>query len=75
MLLAREGWSVLVAERAERIGGAVVSAEITRPGFVSDVFSTTITSGGKRNPANADFGGSHGRGRLEDFSPSLSRSC
>lgn len=40
VLLAREGWSVLVVERADRIGGAVVSAEITRPGFVSDVFST-----------------------------------
>jgi phytoene dehydrogenase-like protein len=40
VLLAREGWSVLVVERADRIGGAVASAEITRPGSVSDVFST-----------------------------------
>jgi hypothetical protein len=29
--------------------------------------ATTITSGGNRNPANADFGGSQRRGRLDDF--------
>jgi hypothetical protein len=29
--------------------------------------ATTITSGGNRNPANADFGGNHGRGRPDDF--------
>jgi hypothetical protein len=27
----------------------------------------TITSGGNRNPANADFGGSHRRKRADDF--------
>jgi hypothetical protein len=29
--------------------------------------ATTITSGGNRKPANADFGGSHGRGRIGAF--------
>jgi hypothetical protein len=29
--------------------------------------ATTITSDGNRNPANADFGGSPGRGRFDDF--------
>jgi hypothetical protein len=29
--------------------------------------ATTITSGGNRNPANADFGGSHERERGENF--------
>jgi phytoene dehydrogenase-like protein len=38
--LARAGRSVLVAERAERLGGAVASAEVTRPGFVHDLFAT-----------------------------------
>ena len=37
--LARAGWRVLVLERNERIGGAVQSAEITRPGFVHDQWS------------------------------------
>jgi phytoene dehydrogenase-like protein len=31
---------VLVLERAERVGGAVVSDEVTRPGFVHDLFAT-----------------------------------
>jgi hypothetical protein len=29
--------------------------------------ATTITSGGNRNPVNADFGGSQGRGRFDSF--------
>jgi phytoene dehydrogenase-like protein len=37
---ARAGWSVLVLEQAERLGGAVMSAEITLPGFVHDLYST-----------------------------------
>ncbi len=40
--LARAGWSVLVLERGERPGGAVQSAEITRPGFVHDLFATNM---------------------------------
>jgi phytoene dehydrogenase-like protein len=40
--LARAGMDVLVAERNERVGGAVVSAELTRPGFVHDLFATNM---------------------------------
>ena len=39
-LLARRGWEVVVLERAEELGGAVRSAELTLPGFRHDVFST-----------------------------------
>jgi phytoene dehydrogenase-like protein len=38
--LARAGMSTLVLERNERVGGAVASGEITRPGFVHDLFAT-----------------------------------
>jgi len=38
--LARAGWKVLVLERNEKIGGAVQSGEITRPGFIHDLWST-----------------------------------
>ena len=37
--LAREGWSVLVREAEDTIGGGVRSAELTLPGFVHDVCS------------------------------------
>jgi phytoene dehydrogenase-like protein len=35
--LARDGWSVLVLERRATVGGGTRSAELTLPGFVSDV--------------------------------------
>lgn len=38
--LARAGWRTLVLERNDRPGGAVMSAELTRPGFVHDLFAT-----------------------------------
>ena len=38
--LTRAGRDVLVLEQAEQVGGAVASAEITRPGFVHDLFAT-----------------------------------
>lgn len=38
-LLADRGWSVVVCESAEVPGGAVRSAEVTAPGFVTDLFS------------------------------------
>lgn len=38
VLLAKAGWSVAVFERAEVIGGAVRTAEWTRPGFRHDAF-------------------------------------
>jgi phytoene dehydrogenase-like protein len=37
--LAQAGRSVLVLERAERPGGAVVTGELTLPGFSHDIFS------------------------------------
>ncbi len=38
-LLADAGWDVLVVEAAEQPGGAVRSAEITAPGYLSDLCS------------------------------------
>jgi phytoene dehydrogenase-like protein len=38
-LLADAGWSVLVLEAQDEPGGAVRSAEVTEPGFVSDLYS------------------------------------
>jgi phytoene dehydrogenase-like protein len=38
--LARAGWGVIVLEQADRLGGAVMSKEITLPGFVHDLYST-----------------------------------
>ncbi len=37
--LVDAGWDVLVLEAEDAVGGAVRSAEVTRPGFVSDLFS------------------------------------
>ncbi len=37
--LAREGWSVLVLEARDTIGGGMRSAELTLPGFVHDICS------------------------------------
>jgi len=39
-LLAQRGWRVLVLEAESEPGGAVKSAEITEPGFTSDLFSS-----------------------------------
>lgn len=38
-VLADAGWDVVVLEAADHPGGAVSSAEVTAPGFVSDMFS------------------------------------
>jgi phytoene dehydrogenase-like protein len=38
-MLADEGWDVLVLEEQDTPGGAVRSAEVTAPGFVSDLYS------------------------------------
>lgn len=40
--LARAGWRTVVLERAPQIGGAVRSGEVTRPGFVHDLFATNL---------------------------------
>ena len=39
IVLAEAGWSVLVREQADTVGGAARSAEVTRPGFVHDLGS------------------------------------
>ncbi|MCU1594568.1 MAG: FAD-dependent oxidoreductase [Frankiales bacterium] len=39
-ILADRGWDVLVLEAQPTYGGAVKSAEVTAPGFVSDLFSS-----------------------------------
>lgn len=38
-LLADAGWDVVVLEAADEVGGAVRTAELTKPGFHHDVFS------------------------------------
>src|ERR687896_561465 len=43
--LAREGWSVLVREAEESVGGGARSAELTLPGFVHDVCSAIYPFG------------------------------
>src|SRR5919201_4003349 len=39
-LLAKGGWSVCILERNDWLGGAIRTAQITRPGFVHDVFAS-----------------------------------
>jgi phytoene dehydrogenase-like protein len=38
-LLAKAGWRVCILEQADRLGGAIWTAEITEPGFVHEVFA------------------------------------
>lgn len=42
IMLADDGWSVLVVERNETAGGAVRTEEITLPGFRHDLFATNL---------------------------------
>lgn len=42
VMLARAGWKVVVVEANDRPGGAVMSAEVTRPGYVHDLFATNL---------------------------------
>jgi phytoene dehydrogenase-like protein len=39
-LLARAGWRVCVLERNDYVGGAIKTAEITRPGFKHEVYAS-----------------------------------
>ncbi len=41
-LLGRKGHKVLVLERNARIGGCILTDEITEPGFLHDVMATTF---------------------------------
>lgn len=55
-LLAKAGWKVCVLERNDWLGGAVHSAELTKPGYLHDVFSAwhPLWVGGA---AHAELGG------------------
>jgi phytoene dehydrogenase-like protein len=53
--LARAGWSTLVLERAAQPGGAVASAELTRPGYHHDLFATNLNLF-LGSPVNAELG-------------------
>lgn len=66
--LARAGWSVLVLERSDRPGGAVQSEELTRPGFVHDLFATNMNLF-LGSPVQAELGAELARHGLE-FAPS-----
>src|SRR2546421_4260547 len=63
-LLSRGGWDVCVLEREAELGGAIKTAELTRPGFVHDVFSAwhPLWVGG---PAHAELAGELGERGLE----------
>ena len=63
-LLARAGWDVCVLERADELGGAIKTAELTEPGFLHDVFSAwhPLWVGG---PAHAELGDELAAGGLE----------
>mgnify|MGYP000698831555 CR=1 FL=1 len=40
--LAKQGWDVLILEKANQPGGACKSAELTEPGFIHDLYATNI---------------------------------
>ena len=42
LTLARKGWRVLVLERAAEVGGGMRTAEIARPGFKHDLYSSNL---------------------------------
>jgi phytoene dehydrogenase-like protein len=71
MYLARAGWKTLVLERNAQAGGAVRSAEITRPGFVSDLYATNLNLFAG-SPVFAELGeelGRHGFGFAHSAAP------
>jgi len=61
-LLAQAGRRVCVLERSESLGGAIQTAEITRPGFHHDVFSAwhPLWVGGAAHARLGDELGRHG---------------
>src|SRR5436190_18734330 len=63
-LLARGGWRVCVLERNDWLGGAIHTAELTRPGFLHDVLSAwhPLWVGGA---AHAELGGELAQRGLE----------
>ncbi len=70
-LLAREGWSVCVLEREERLGGCLyTSDELTLPGFTHEVLASwhPLWTGG---PAYAELGDELSRRGLEYLNTDL----
>jgi phytoene dehydrogenase-like protein len=69
-LLARAGWRVCVLEQADRLGGAIWTAEITEPGFVHEVFAAwhPLFTG---SAAYAELGEELGRRGLEYLNTEL----
>jgi phytoene dehydrogenase-like protein len=69
-LLARGGWSVLMLEREDELGGAVRTAELTEPGYLHDVFSAwhPLWVGGA---AHAELGAELGERGLEYLNTDL----
>ena len=63
-LLARAGREVVVVERSAAIGGATVSAELTRPGVVHDVLATNVGAFAA-GPVHAELGDDLRRHGLE----------
>lgn len=59
--LAEAGYRVLVLERADQVGGALRSAEITEPHFISDLFATNL------NLLLPNPGFNRWKGKLEDY--------
>ena len=57
--LAAAGWSVVVVEAADTIGGGTRSAELTLPGFVHDVCAAVHALGMSSPALSADALGSH----------------
>lgn len=40
--LAKQGWDVVILEKASTPGGACKSAELTEPGFIHDLYATNV---------------------------------
>ncbi len=63
-LLAGKGGKVLVLERADHVGGCMLSTEATLPGFTHDVMAATFVLF-LTGPAHAELGGDLARHGLE----------
>lgn len=63
-MLSRSGDSVLMIERADHIGGCMITDEVTVPGYLHDVMATTFVLF-LTGPAYAELGGDLARHGLE----------
>ncbi|WP_082549533.1 phytoene desaturase family protein [Mesorhizobium sp. Root552] len=63
-MLSRQGASVLLLEREERLGGCMMSSEVTLPGFTHDVMAATFVLF-LTGPAHAELGQDLARHGLE----------